>query len=60
MGRHRVILRDPHRAEPHPPILDRPRDRALILAQVCAAVLDIDEDTGRARNIERLNLSHNQ
>jgi hypothetical protein len=28
--------------------------------RICAVVLDIDEDTGRARNIERLNLSHNQ
>ena len=28
--------------------------------RICAAVLDIDESTGRARNIERLNLSHNQ
>ena len=28
--------------------------------RICAAVLDIDEETGRARNIERLNLSHNQ
>src|ERR1043166_3109310 len=26
--------------------------------RICAAVLDIDESTGRARNIERLNLSH--
>jgi calcineurin-like phosphoesterase len=28
--------------------------------RICAAVLDIDEDTGRARKIERLNLSHDQ
>lgn len=28
--------------------------------RICAVVLDIDEATGRARNIERLNLSHNQ
>ncbi len=26
--------------------------------QICAAVIDIDEDTGRARNIMRINLSH--
>jgi len=28
--------------------------------KICAVVLDIDEATGRARNIERLSLSHNQ
>src|SRR5215211_6366185 len=28
--------------------------------RICAVLLDIDEATGRARNIERLNLSHNQ
>ncbi len=28
--------------------------------RICAVVLDIDEATGRARNIERLNLNHNQ
>jgi metallophosphoesterase (TIGR00282 family) len=28
--------------------------------RICAAVLDIDESTGRARNIERLSLTHNQ
>jgi len=28
--------------------------------RICAVVLDIDEATGRARNIERLNLIHNQ
>ena len=27
-------------------------------ARICAAVLDIDEATGRARRIERLNLAH--
>jgi metallophosphoesterase (TIGR00282 family) len=27
---------------------------------ICAAVIDIDEATGRARNIERLNLTHHQ
>jgi metallophosphoesterase (TIGR00282 family) len=28
--------------------------------RICAAVVDIDEANGRARNIERLNVSHNQ
>jgi metallophosphoesterase (TIGR00282 family) len=28
--------------------------------RICAVVLDIDEATGRARKIERLNLNHNQ
>jgi metallophosphoesterase (TIGR00282 family) len=28
--------------------------------RICAAVLDIDEGTGKARTIERLNLSHDQ
>jgi 2',3'-cyclic-nucleotide 2'-phosphodiesterase len=28
--------------------------------RICAVVIDIDEATGRARNIERLNLSHTQ
>ena len=29
-------------------------------ARICAAVLDIDEDSGRARSLERLNLAHEQ
>ena len=29
-------------------------------ARICAAVLDVDEETGRARSIVRLNLSHEQ
>ncbi|MGH9957935.1 MAG: TIGR00282 family metallophosphoesterase [Pyrinomonadaceae bacterium] len=29
-------------------------------ARVCAAVIDVDEETGRARNIVRLNLAHEQ
>lgn len=29
-------------------------------ARICAAVLDIDDSTGRARRIERLNLAHEQ
>jgi calcineurin-like phosphoesterase len=28
--------------------------------RICAAVVDIDEETGHARKIERLNLSHDQ
>ena len=28
--------------------------------RICAAVIDIDEATGRARGIERLSLTHNQ
>ncbi len=28
--------------------------------RICAAVIDIDEETGRARGIQRLNLSHDQ
>lgn len=28
--------------------------------RICAAVIDIDESTGKARSIERLSLSHNQ
>ena len=29
-------------------------------ARICGAIVDIDEATGRARSIERLNLSHEQ
>ena len=28
--------------------------------RICAAVIDVDETTGRARSIERLNLGHEQ
>jgi calcineurin-like phosphoesterase len=28
--------------------------------RICAAVIDIDESTGRARSIDRLNLGHDQ
>jgi len=28
--------------------------------RICAAVIDIDEETGHARRIERLNLAHEQ
>ncbi|HSE15462.1 MAG TPA: TIGR00282 family metallophosphoesterase [Pyrinomonadaceae bacterium] len=38
----------------------RRADHATGQVRICAAVLDIDEDTGRARKIERLNLSHDQ
>jgi len=36
----------------------RRADHATGQTRICAAVLDIDESTGHARNIERLNLSH--
>jgi calcineurin-like phosphoesterase len=29
-------------------------------ARICAAVLDIDEETGKARSVVRLNLAHEQ
>jgi metallophosphoesterase (TIGR00282 family) len=29
-------------------------------ARICAAVIDVDEETGKARSIERLNLAHEQ
>jgi metallophosphoesterase (TIGR00282 family) len=38
----------------------RRADHATGQVRICAAVLDIDESTGSARNIERLNLTHNQ
>jgi len=38
----------------------RRADHSTGQVRICAAVLDIDESTGRARNIERLNLTHNQ
>ena len=36
----------------------RRADHATGQVQICAAVLDIDESTGRTRKIDRLNLSH--
>jgi calcineurin-like phosphoesterase len=38
----------------------RRADHSTGQVRICAAVLDIDESTGRARNIQRLNLSHEQ
>jgi metallophosphoesterase (TIGR00282 family) len=38
----------------------RRADHSTGEVRICAAVLDIDESTGRANKIERLNLSHNQ
>jgi 2',3'-cyclic-nucleotide 2'-phosphodiesterase len=38
----------------------RRADHSTGQVRICAAVLDIDESTGSARNIERLNLTHNQ
>jgi calcineurin-like phosphoesterase len=36
----------------------RRAEHATGQVRICAAVLDIDEDSGKARNIQRLNLSH--
>jgi len=36
----------------------RRADHASGLARICAALVDIDEATGKARKIERLNISH--
>jgi len=38
----------------------RRADHSTGQVRICAAVLDIDESTGRARDIQRLNLSHEQ
>jgi Uncharacterized protein conserved in bacteria len=38
----------------------RRADHATGQVRICAAVIDIDESTGRARNIDRLSLSHEQ
>jgi 2',3'-cyclic-nucleotide 2'-phosphodiesterase len=38
----------------------RRADHATGQVRICAVVLDIDDETGRARKIERLNLSHEQ
>jgi len=38
----------------------RRADHSTGQVRICAAVVDIDESTGRARNIQRLNLSHEQ
>jgi len=36
----------------------RRAEHATGQVRICAAVLDIDEATGKANNIQRLNLSH--
>ncbi|HSS19591.1 MAG TPA: TIGR00282 family metallophosphoesterase [Pyrinomonadaceae bacterium] len=33
-------------------------EHSIAEARICAAVIDVDEETGRARSIERLNLAH--
>ncbi|HJP95577.1 MAG TPA: TIGR00282 family metallophosphoesterase [Pyrinomonadaceae bacterium] len=38
----------------------RRADHASGQVRICAAVIDVDENTGKARSIERLNLEHNQ
>src|SRR6267142_1192898 len=38
----------------------RRAEHSTAQARICAAVLDVDEETGRARSIERLNLAHDQ
>ena len=41
-------------------VIARRAEHASGQVRICAAVLDIDESNGRARKIERLNLSHDQ
>jgi calcineurin-like phosphoesterase len=38
----------------------RRADHASGQVRICGAVIDVDEATGQARNIQRLNLSHDQ
>jgi calcineurin-like phosphoesterase len=38
----------------------RRAEHSIAQARICAAVLDIDEETGKARKIVRLNLAHEQ
>jgi metallophosphoesterase (TIGR00282 family) len=38
----------------------RRAEHATGMVRICAAVIDIDETTGKARSLERLNLSHEQ
>ena len=38
--------------------IHRKPDHSKSEARICGAVIDVDEETGRARSIERLNLSH--
>ncbi len=41
-------------------VIARRADHASGQVRICAAVIDVDETTGRARTIERLNLTHDQ
>jgi calcineurin-like phosphoesterase len=38
----------------------RRAEHSTAQARICAAVIDVDEETGRARQIKRLNLEHEQ
>jgi 2',3'-cyclic-nucleotide 2'-phosphodiesterase len=38
----------------------RRAEHSTAQARICAAIIDVDEETGKARSIERLNLSHEQ
>lgn len=40
--------------------IHRKPDHSKSEARICGAVVDVDEETGRARSIERINLEHNQ
>lgn len=40
--------------------IHRKPDHSKNEVRICGAVMDIDEETGRARSIERINLSHEQ
>lgn len=40
--------------------IHRKPDHAKSEVRICGAIVDVDEETGRARSIERLNLSHEE
>jgi 2',3'-cyclic-nucleotide 2'-phosphodiesterase len=40
--------------------IHRKPDHSKSEVRICGAVVDVDEETGRARSIERINLEHNQ
>ena len=40
--------------------IHRKPDHSKSEVRICGAVVDVDEETGRARTIERINLEHNQ
>ena len=40
--------------------IHRKPDHSRSEVRICGAIVDVDEDTGRARSIERINLSHEQ